>query len=327
MRGKAWILLACLSLLLAACDLDPSGGAPDAADWRILFASDLPILSTDLYVIDLDGTQYERLTDLTMQLQLRYAVGSDCSPDGRHIVFAARGIQRIDADGGHLTEILPPSSGRYQFPRWSPDGTRIAFNAWSFGSLNSELFVANADGSDVTRLTDNDFSDQYPSWSPDGTQIAFDFEDDGETGIAIIDADGTNLRELTRTSFRDGEPDWSPDGQTILFSSNRNGLYDLYTIRPDGSGLTQITRHSGNNRFPSWSPDGSLVSFSSDRDEDEFDYQIYVMNPDGSQPRRVTYAPFDWVANFNECWLVSPRSSDEGSVLEQIWLALFGWVR
>jgi len=179
----------------------------------------------------------------------------------------------------------------------------------------------------VTRLTDNAFSDQYPSWSPDGTQIVFDFEDDGETGIAIIDADGTHLRELTRTSFRDGEPDWSPDGQTILFSSNRDGFYDLYAIRPDGSGLTQITRHSGNNRFPSWSPDGSLVSFSSDRDEDEFDYQIYVMNPDGSQPRRVTYAPFDWVANFNECWLGSPPSSDEGSVLEQIWLALFGWVR
>lgn len=71
---------------------------------------------------------------------------------------------------------------------------------------------------------------------------------------------------------------------------------------PDGSNLVPLTSSSGNNIYPKWSSDGSQISFSSDRDG--VGYQIYVMNADGSNERRVTVdAFFNNSDNFNNCWL------------------------
>ncbi len=307
MRIKSLFVIVLLFLAITAYSVSgQSGGATPDANWRILFASDLPGVSTDLYLIDPEGISYQRLTDLTIQFQARYPDGADCSPDGFSVVFAAGELYKMNADGSNPTELLPLSNGLHREPRWSPDGTQLVFNAIGYGSVNNEIFVANADGSNVTRLTNNDYTDRYPSWSPDGTQIAFSYEDEGYTGIAVIDADGTNLIQLTHTTMRDIEPAWSPDGQSVVFSSNRDGLYNLYTIQPDGSNLTQIISNSGNNRYPKWSPDGNLISFSSDRDNGKF--QVYVIDADGSNPRRVTNEPFSDVDNFNMCWLAMPVS-------------------
>ena len=139
---------------------------------------------------------------------------------------------------------------------------RIAFVSDRDG--NEEIYVINTDGSDVTRLTDNEATDEGASWSPDGLRIAFvsyrgllsDFE------IYVMNADGSDVRRLTHGG-RDIEPSWSPDGLRIAFASYRGLQFDfeIYVMNADGSDVRRLT-HGGRNADPSWSPDGRRIARS-----------------------------------------------------------------
>ena len=118
-----------------------------------------------------------------------------------------------------------------QTPVWSPDGERIAFV--SGGNLNSDIYVMNADGSGITRLThNNDASIRRPAWSPDGERIAFVFNGD----IYLMSADGSTVTRLTHNNADDwsSSPAWSPDGERIAFS-RRDGNTDIYVMNVDGA--------------------------------------------------------------------------------------------
>ena len=93
-------------------------------------------------------------------------------------------------------------------------GDRIAFTSDRDGDY--EIFVMNADGTDVRQLTDNSGMDGIPTWSPDGKRIAFDSEWDGGSQIFVMNADGTNVHQLTNNDHRDWDPSWSPDGKRTL---------------------------------------------------------------------------------------------------------------
>ena len=115
-------------------------------------------------------------------------------------------------------------------PAWSPDGQRIAFV--SFRDGNYEIYVMNADGSEITRLTDTSryaarVFDGSPAWSPDGQRIAFQSDRDGNYEIYVMYADGSAPTRLTDGSDN-GNPVWSPDGQRIAFTSDRDGPYIAY---------------------------------------------------------------------------------------------------
>ena len=79
-------------------------------------------------------------------------------------------------------------------PVYSPDGERIVFVATHDG--DPELYIANADGSNVTRLTDNQSVDASPRWAPDGSHIIFVSDRDGDFTIYRMDPDGSNTRQL-----------------------------------------------------------------------------------------------------------------------------------
>ena len=70
----------------------------------------------------------------------------------------------------------------------------------------------NADGSDQTRLTDNDAWDDRPTWSPDGSRIAFSSERDGNSEIYVMNADGSDQTRFTNNDRWEGTPSWSPIG-------------------------------------------------------------------------------------------------------------------
>ena len=99
-------------------------------------------------------------------------------------------------------------------PRWSPDKTRIVF----LSNMNrvdggSDIFVMNADGSDLTQLTNHPTrtADRGPVWSPDGSKIAFySFERDGDVQneIYVMNADGSNQQRLTTSTLNEGPLDW-----------------------------------------------------------------------------------------------------------------------
>jgi serine/threonine protein kinase/Tol biopolymer transport system component len=181
---------------------------------------------------------------------------------------------------GQVTLIQPGGAGAEQLatelptlpnkdPDWSPDGSKILFA----GSLeDDDLFVMDADGSGITQLTDDAFSDEYdPVWSPDGTQIAFAFDNLGGfgtpfvTGIVVMDATGGHRETLIeRTNERLGWPAWSPDGRRIAFSGSSSNGFRLYVMDSDGSDVTVIHEEPPGGLFAmpvSWTPDGERVVF------------------------------------------------------------------
>ena len=91
-------------------------------------------------------------------------------------------------------------------PRWSPDGTRLAFV--SHRDFDPEVYVANADGTGQTRLTNEKAIDTGPAWSSDGSRIAFEHGTERPRAIYTVNADGTGLARLTQ----DNEP---PSAQRI----------------------------------------------------------------------------------------------------------------
>lgn len=101
--------------------------------------------------------------------------------------------------------------------------------------------------------------------------------------IYTIKPDGTDLRRLTDAPGNDQFPSWSPDAKRIVFSSDRDGQNEIYVMNVDGSNQHRIAAHSEEDLVPRWSHDGKLIAFFSTRDGKG----IFVMNPDGSNVRKV----------------------------------------
>ena len=170
------------------------------------------------------------------------------NPDGTELVRLTGPVPLLDEEHG---------DGTGYDPRWSPDGGRIVFSSYRDG--NGEIYLMNADGSGVTRLTNYPGHDGEPDWSPDGQRIAFRSYRNENEDIYVMNATGGDVKRLTYDSGRDILPRWSPDGQWIAFISHRDGDYDIYAMRADGSGVTQLT-NSGNLNIYVMNATGSGVT-------------------------------------------------------------------
>jgi len=203
----------------------------------------------------------------------------------QRIAFASGGgIYVMSASGADAAPLV--SSARFTadwHPAWSPDGAKLAFV--SNRDANAQIYVVNADGSGLARLTNNAASDQEPVWSPDGTKIAFASSRDGRFEIYVMNPDGSGVTRVSSEQAEEFEPSWSPDGARIAFTTVRDGHEEVYVMNADGSGVTRLTNAPAGNLEPSWSPDGARIAFRSNRDGNP---QIYVMNADGSGVTRLS---------------------------------------
>ena len=257
---------------------------------RIAFVSDRSDEQIDIYLMNVDGTNIERLlTSPASEWILSW------SPDGRRIVSDATfaSISLILAMNDDGTYVFPLSIyGDEQEPAWSPDGNKIAYTSWSEETESYEIFVMNVDGSNVTQITGDPGGDVWvPAWSPDSTMLVYDFTPKGENGdIYVIGADGSNPQRLTTHPTNDTSPAWSPDGTQIIFDSVRDGDYEIYVMDADGTNLRQLTSNYGiHDMHSDWSPDGEKIVFVSARDVPSRDsYEIYMMDADGGNVMRLT---------------------------------------
>ena len=175
---------------------------------------------------------------------------------------------------------------------------KIAFNRYT-GEVTA-IFTMNADGSEVTQITDNQTFNFAPAWSPDGTKIAFDTpRNGGESEIYLMNADGSSQAGFSPPAFGI-DAAWSPDGKKIAYWQDYVGI--IYVMNADGSNQKPLTNGAAFDLEPSWSPDGSKIVFSSYRDGQT---EIYVMDPDGSNQTRLT----NDVVNYDEEPVWSPDGS------------------
>ena len=168
-------------------------------------------------------------------------------------------------------------------PAWSPDGTRIAFYSERDG--NAEIYIMNADGTAVTRLTRTRADEGYPAWSPDGRTISFDSDRDGNFDVFAMNPDGSNVRPLTRHRARDVSATWSPDGTAIVFMSDReDGGFDVYRAPADASSSPARLTRTGSAWFTVFAPDGRTLTFHVGRD-------VHTMPVPSGEMKRLTTDP------------------------------------
>ena len=317
-----------LALLAAAVILVACGDAEERATGKIAFVSDRDG-NSEIYVVKADGSGVTQLTNNPAGIILSFAWSPDGSRIAFATEFDSAGnyaIRTVDADGSGLVNLTEDVHIGQVF--WSPDGARIAFlagrrmyimnadgsgvaqlakdlpdvSAWvwspdwlriAFASSRGELtdlYVTNADGTELTRLTDAPMHCGFYgfgciTWSPDGRRIVYEADSD----LYLVNADGSGLTRLTDQA-RAVFPAWSPDGSRIAFASNRDGNFEIYVMNADGSGVTNLTNHPASDGRLAWSPDGSRITFICNRNGND---EICVMNADGSGLTNLTNDPGD----------------------------------
>jgi Tol biopolymer transport system component/DNA-binding winged helix-turn-helix (wHTH) protein len=145
----------------------------------------------------------------------------------------------------NATEQAVTTSTRWdEYPRYSPDGQRIAFVSDRSGA--AEIWVCKNDGTESVRLTS--FHGPYaraPRWSPDGRQIAFDTSHEGNFDVYIVNATGGAPRRLMTDASEEHVADWSRDGRWLYFTSNRSGSWQIWKMSAGGEAAVQVTRNGG----------------------------------------------------------------------------------
>ena len=198
--------------------------------------------SFDIFRANLDGSGLTRLTD-----EPGYDAEATIGPDGRVVFTSVRDgdmeIYSMNGDGSdvrRLTHRQGPDGG----PFFSPDGSKIIFRGreipdgpeyddfkrlldqglWRPTAV--EVFVMDADGSNLRQVTDYGGASFAPYWHPDGERIIFSsnlHNPDGRNfDLFMINLDGTGLEQITFTDVFDGFPMFSPDGSKLIFASNRD---------------------------------------------------------------------------------------------------------
>ena len=160
-----------------------------------------------------------------------------------------------------------------------------------------KIYGMNTDGSNQTRIGDANVG-LFARYSPDGSQIVFGGNvDDPNSPIGfrqlllLMNADGTNVRELSNDpQHHQNTPAWSPDGRTIAFTRtvlDFSSGSELWVMDANGDNQRLVYDSPGVSGafYPSFSPDSSRIAFSDDRDGD---YEIYVINVDGTNLRQLT---------------------------------------
>jgi Tol biopolymer transport system component len=196
------------------------------------------------------------------------AATPDVSPDGTMIAFTIAdrtlpqvATMRIDGTGFRILTNDPIAANA---PRWSPDGTQLAYFRVD-RDANLRLMVMNADGTNVREIpgTHQTGSFNPPDWSPDGSLILYTSYKDGWPILATLPVTGGRTHFLNTGA---GTPEvggaWSPDGSLIAFTRGVGSQFEVWLMNADGSGEHMLASVFGSNaEAPAWSPDGTKVAF------------------------------------------------------------------
>jgi TolB protein len=276
------------------------GGVNGICETKIYFVS-ARTGNKEIWVMDYDGQNQHPVTHLgTISLSPRI------SPDNSMLAYSSMGkegwsVRMYSFDLNRNVSFSTGAVGGSNLtPAWSSDGGKVAFSSSRSG--DSEIWVANPNGTDAHRVTSLKGPDVSPSWNPKTNgQIAFTGGRTGEPQIYVMDQDGSNIQRMTDSGYA-VSPSWSPNGSLLTFAWNRKygpgdpGGQDIYVMDIASKNWLQVTHESGNNDCPAWSPDGRHIVFQRQVGSHT---QIWSMLADGTQQRQLTFTGNNSMPNWS----------------------------
>ncbi|HEX8844122.1 MAG TPA: protein kinase [Pyrinomonadaceae bacterium] len=191
------------------------------------------------------------------------------SADGKKIACAAlrlannlSSIAVAPASGeaaGTPVVLTEDTNYRKFFPAFSPDGRKIAYVMLRIG-INSDIWVADADGKNPVQLTTDPAPDNFPNWFPEGDRIAFLSTRQGQQTMRAINLHTGREQLLFELDQDMSYQRLSPDGKQFAFNSDKSGAINVWTIPVGGGEQKQLTFDRELAGFPCWSPDGQFIA-------------------------------------------------------------------
>jgi Tol biopolymer transport system component len=313
-------------LATAACTSSPTAASPASSPTTSVVAPASPLRSPIVFSRVQPGAEkgdlYRFDPGSAEEQWIRSINEWTLSPDGHNFMEVVLGPDDrlttaiFDADGSayHVLPIPDPTL-QIGYGSWSPDGSRIASEAWDDGDPGRiGIYVRrSSDGGGLIRLTNagtrRDYPIPPPAFSSDGRKVLF-FRPHakGETGdsapldLFVVDAGGGGLLRLTPRGMTSsfiwaGSPvSWSPDGNEVAFVASQGSFWEnrsrsVYVVEADGSGRRRIGPQ-GDIYDASWSPNGRWIAFTMASGRIRWDaqhpLQLFLMHPDGSGVVRLT---------------------------------------
>jgi len=249
--------------------------SPDSR--QIVFQSNRTGGNSDIYIMDSDGTNINRLTN---------SMGDDLtpvwSPDGIKIAFQSfrdgnEELYIMNSDGS-MEQNISQSPIAEMHAKWHPNSQKLIFSA-STGYWNVvDHWQINIDGSGLERITRSVNIDTYPEWSPDGTKIIARRIVDVNSEIFIFNSDGTNPINLTNNPAYDGWPSWHPNGDKIVYASeNAEGHGSIYELNLDDKESSLLFAEPGSWTKPIWNKEGNKLICTRTLDDN---VDIFIYNPE-----------------------------------------------
>jgi Tol biopolymer transport system component len=273
------------------------------------------------------------------------------SSDGKRLIFQStrdgRGCDQIytmNIDGSDV-RMVSNGDGRTTCSYFYPGAEQILYSSTHLGDKQCppkpdlsrgyvwavydtfDIFIANADGSNLKQLTRTPGYDAETTITLDGKKLVFTSIRDGDLDIYTMNADGSNVKRLTTELGYDGGPFWSYDGKQIVYRAHhpqteaakadyvsllkqnliRPTVLEIWVMNADGSNKRQVTSNGKANFGPYFFPDGKRIIFSSNMDDPAGrNFDLYKINVDGTGLERLT---------FNETFDGFPMFSPDGKKL------------
>jgi Tol biopolymer transport system component len=195
----------------------------------------------------------------------------------------------FDPNGSGFTLLTNTPDFSEQAPRWSPEGTKIAYMGHpQFGEDDqraiTDIWVMDANGEHPTQVTNTSRREEVPAWTADGRIVycGQTADDLSNWEIYVINVDGTGLKRLTNSPGLDCWPSPAPFGSKVAFTTVRNGTPEIYVVNLNGTGERKLV----DGYISDWSPSGNDIVF--ERDDANGIGDVWISHADGTAVRRLT---------------------------------------